>query len=114
MVADDRHPGGHHHTTGGPSPKARSGNHDFYNFYVLSMIWINIRLVLALDFEPWEKSDPTRSAQARYPARDGQAPHTGDDLVAGEFESQGAVEIDPQTWRLFRSPSRVINFRVGS
>ncbi len=81
---------------------------------MLSMIWINIRSVLALDFEPREKSDPTRSGQARYQARDSQEPHAGDDLFAGEFEPQGAVGIDPRTWRLFRLAPSVINFRAGS
>ena len=45
-------------------------------------------MVLALDFEPWEKSDPARSGQARHPARDGQEPHAGDNFV-GELPDEG-------------------------
>ncbi len=92
----------------------RDGSANTHIFFVVVDDLDQYRVALALDFEPQEKPDPTRSDQALYPARDGQEPHAGDDLVAGEFESQGAVEIDPQTWRLFRSASSVINFRVGS
>ncbi len=92
----------------------RDGSANNLKFFVVVDDLDQYRVALVLDFEPQEKPDPTRSGQAHYPARDGQEPHAGDDPVAGEFESQGAVEIDPQTWRLFRSASSVINFRVGS
>ena len=47
-----------------------------HNFFMVVDDLDQYRVALALDFEPQEKPDPTRSGQARYPARDGPgAPH---------------------------------------